>query len=74
MPASEMQFIVAKGEKRLRDDGKETVFFRNEVEITSKKVKGFKKRKIGNGVERASPVPCELLGFPPFMEEGVCSF
>jgi hypothetical protein len=52
-----MSFIVAKGEKRLRDDRKETVFFRSEVPITSEKIEQFKRRKTTSSTVCASPIP-----------------
>lgn len=65
--AKDMQVLVAKAEKRARDEGKETVFWHAGVRIRPERVENFKKRKIvGNG-DVASPsagdsrVPWELL-------------
>ena len=53
--SNEMNFIVAKGQKRRRDEGKETVFFRGQSEITSRKIESFKKRRPIDDKETMSP-------------------
>ncbi len=40
-----MSFIIAKAEKRKMTEGKDTVFFRGETQITYYRMEHFKKRK-----------------------------
>jgi len=55
VPANEMEFIVSKSEKRSREDGKETVFFRGEIQITSEseRIVHFKRRKLTHAAATA---------------------
>ncbi len=41
----EMLFVVAKAEKKAGEEGKETVFFYEGVEIKEDKIERFKRRK-----------------------------
>lgn len=50
---SDMTILVAKSEKRAREEGKETVFYSRGQEISSDKFVQFKKRKLEDVV--ASP-------------------
>ena len=45
VPANEMNFVVAKLLKRQADEGRDTVFFRGETQITTDRIENFKKRK-----------------------------
>jgi len=45
LSATDMSIIVTKREKRLGDEGKETLFFRSGVQIRDNKFDNFKKRK-----------------------------
>jgi hypothetical protein len=51
----DMQIIVAKAEKRAREEGKETVFFQGDRQIPPGKIENFKKRKAIHAAEVASP-------------------
>jgi len=55
IPAKDMQVLVAKAEKRARDEGKETVFFQGEAEIAPKRFENFKRRKTTHTMEAVSP-------------------
>jgi hypothetical protein len=50
---SQMKSIVAKVEKRLRDEGKDTVIFHNGVKMPVEKLENFKRRKT---VRQSEPV------------------
>lgn len=56
VPADEMSFTVAKTEKRKTIEGKDTVFFRGETQITSDRIEHFKKRKLGKNANPMSPI------------------
>ncbi len=47
-----MSIIVAKAEKRGREEGKETVFFHGQSEITRERIEQFKRRKTIKAVRR----------------------
>jgi hypothetical protein len=49
IPANDMSFIVAKAEKRAREEGKETIFFHRETQVTRERIEQFKRRKITKG-------------------------
>lgn len=49
-----MKILVAKEKKRARE-GKETVFYHHGSQITSKRIETFKRQKITNESEEASP-------------------
>jgi hypothetical protein len=53
--ATDMSIIVAKAEKRVREEGKETVFFHGQSEITRERIEQFKRRKTTKAVEEALP-------------------
>lgn len=55
IPAQHMQILVAKAEKRARDDGKETVFLHGGSEVRPERFEHFKKRKTMQLMEAASP-------------------
>jgi hypothetical protein len=50
-----MQILVAKAEKRARDEGKETVFLHGGSEIGPERFDHFKRRKTTQAMEAASP-------------------
>jgi hypothetical protein len=52
--ATDMRIIVAKAEKRARDDGKDTTFFHGGVQITTARIEQFKRRKTEKDVEQMS--------------------
>ncbi|PMD60667.1 uncharacterized protein K444DRAFT_387287, partial [Hyaloscypha bicolor E] len=51
----DMSIVVAKSDKRARDNGKETVFFHGETQITRQRIEQFKRRKIWKAAEPVSP-------------------
>ncbi|KAE9378333.1 hypothetical protein N431DRAFT_399930, partial [Stipitochalara longipes BDJ] len=53
--ATDMNFLVAKAEKRLHDEGKETVFFSGISQITRERIEQFKRRKISRELDKVSP-------------------
>jgi hypothetical protein len=55
IPAEDMQILVAKAEKRSRDEGKETLFLHGGVPVTSQRFEHFKRRKSTQAMEAASP-------------------
>jgi hypothetical protein len=50
-----MSILVAKAEKRVREDGKETVFFHGLSQIARERVEQFKRRKTTQGIDAVSP-------------------
>jgi hypothetical protein len=52
--ATDMRMVVAKGEKRARDEGKDTTFFHGGVKITTGRIEQFKRRKMEKDVEQMS--------------------
>jgi tetratricopeptide (TPR) repeat protein len=57
-----MSIVVAKSDKRARDEGKETVFFHGETQITRQRIEQFKRRKTWKAVEPVSPGAGEYKG------------
>jgi hypothetical protein len=55
VPASQMRILVAKAEKRAREENKETVFFNGETQIDPQRFSLFKKRKSTKEADAASP-------------------
>jgi hypothetical protein len=53
--ATDMNIIVAKAEKRVREEGKETVFFHGQSEITQERIEQFKRRKTTKAVDEVLP-------------------
>jgi hypothetical protein len=52
--APDMNVLVAKAEKRLHEEGKETVFFMGKSQITRERIEQFKRRKITKEKEAAA--------------------
>lgn len=52
---SDMKNVIAKADKRAREDGKETVFFRQGALIPATKIRNFKKRKAVRELETTLP-------------------
>lgn len=50
-----MGIVVAKAEKRAREEGKETIFFHGEAQITPERIEQFKRRKTTQRLEPMSP-------------------
>ena len=50
-----MQIIIAKAENGAREEGKETIFFHGESQITTKRIENLKKRKLTKELEGESP-------------------
>jgi hypothetical protein len=50
-----MQILVATKEKRAFVEGKDTVFWHGDTEITEQRIENFKKRRTGKPVEAMSP-------------------
>ncbi|KUJ07828.1 uncharacterized protein LY89DRAFT_789494 [Mollisia scopiformis] len=48
---NDMAILVAKAQKRARDEGKETIFYHQDQEVSAERLSNFKKRK----VDAASP-------------------
>jgi hypothetical protein len=59
LSTAEMKVLLAKGQKRLRDEGKKTTFLRHGLEIKEEKFENFKKRMKIDG-----------FGEPPFVSAG----
>jgi hypothetical protein len=53
--AADMRVLIAKGEKRKRDEGKKTKFFHSGTEIKPERFENFKKRKNTKYMDVASP-------------------
>ena len=53
--ATDMNIIVAKADKRVREEGKETVFFHGQSEITRERIDQFKRRKTTKTAEEVLP-------------------
>jgi len=51
---TDMAVIVSKGEKRTREEGKETLFFHGGLQIRPEKLENFKRRKILTSVPSPS--------------------
>jgi hypothetical protein len=49
-----MNFLVAKAEKRMHDEGKDTVFFSGTSQITRERIEQFKRRKISREFDKSS--------------------
>lgn len=64
LSASKMQFMVAKSERRQREEGKDTVFFHKGFHIPANKIEAFKRRRNIEGSDPGSSRACEdlLLG------------
>lgn len=58
-----MQVLIAKAEKRERDEGKETVFWHAGSKINPERIENFKKRKIMSEGDVVSPSASELMCF-----------
>lgn len=55
LPSNDMIIIVAKADKRAREGDKGTLFFHGNLQISSEKIDGFKKRRTTKDAEGASP-------------------
>jgi hypothetical protein len=53
--SADKKILVAKADKRTREEGKNTAFFHRGSEIQPNKIECFKKRKMTNFVEAVSP-------------------
>ncbi len=53
--ATEMRMLIAKAEKRLIEDNKETIFFKGECQIPQEKIDIFKRRKVTKQTAPVSP-------------------
>jgi tetratricopeptide (TPR) repeat protein len=62
-----MSVVVAKSDKRARDEGKETVFFHGEAQITRQRIEQFKRRKTWKAAEPVSPGAGEYKGSIPYI-------
>jgi hypothetical protein len=49
-----MAVIIAKGEKRSREEGKETTFYHNGLRLAQEKIQNFKKRRTASMIEAVS--------------------
>jgi hypothetical protein len=59
-PSREMAILISKRDKRLRDEGKDTIFFQNGAEIRGGRLENFKKRKTTKIVQPVSPSASEF--------------
>jgi len=50
-----MNIILAKTEKRTREEGKDTVFFHGKAQISLERIEQFKRRKTTKMLDVASP-------------------
>ncbi|CZR62804.1 related to cercosporin resistance protein [Phialocephala subalpina] len=55
LPLNVMGFVIAKAEKRVRNENKETVFYHRDSQISSAKIRNFKKRMTKTAAEGAPP-------------------
>jgi hypothetical protein len=55
LSSADKKILVAKADKRTREEGKNTAFFHRGSEIQPNKIECFKKRKMTNFVEAVSP-------------------
>jgi len=62
-----MSIIVAKSDKRARDEGKETDFFHGETRIPRQRIEQFKRRKTWKAAEPVSPGAGEYKGSTPYI-------
>jgi hypothetical protein len=62
-----MSIVVAKSDKRARDEGKETFFFHGETQITRQRIEQFKRRKMWKAAEPISPSAGEYKGSTPYI-------
>jgi hypothetical protein len=53
--AMDMGIVAAKAEKRAREEGKETIFFHGDSQISSERIEYFKRRKTTKLADAASP-------------------
>ncbi len=53
--ATDMNVLVAKAEKRLHEEGKETVFYMGTSQITRERIEQFKRRKVTKEIQIVSP-------------------
>lgn len=60
-----MQVIVAKAAKRAIDNGKETVFFLGDAQISPEKMQNFKRRKTTTVLKEASPSAGKWENYDP---------
>jgi hypothetical protein len=56
-----MRIVVAKADKRAREQGKGTVFFHGNTQITQERIAQFKRRKITKELDIVSPSAGELV-------------
>jgi hypothetical protein len=57
LPSDVMKFVVTKQGKRLREEGKETVFIHGNSVIAEERIENFKKRKATRECGIVSPIP-----------------
>jgi hypothetical protein len=50
-----MNILLAKAEKRLHEEGKETVFHMGMSQITRERIEQFKRRKVTKEIQAVSP-------------------
>lgn len=53
--SNDMKIILAKAEKRAREDGKGTEFFHGDTQISPERIAQFKRRKICKSEDVPSP-------------------
>jgi hypothetical protein len=66
--ARDMNILVAKAEKRVREDGKETTFFHGGSQITKERIDQFKRRKTTKDIEAPLPSAGKLNGLQTRLE------
>ena len=57
----EMKFVAVKGDKRLMEEGKDTLFFHKGTLISKEKIENFKRRKVVKESDPDSPSAREYL-------------
>ena len=69
--ATDMNVLVAKAEKRLHEEGKETVFYMGTSQITRERIEQFKRRKVTKEIQTVSPEAgawkSSRIGFSPLI-------
>jgi len=58
---TEMKIVVAKIDKRKREEGKDTIVCHNDVQMPMKKIENFKRRKVIRESDPASPSASKFL-------------
>ena len=50
-----MKIMIAKADKRAREEGKDTMFFHHSLKLPFEKIQNFKRRKLAKNTNPVSP-------------------